>query len=250
MTKVSLEGEMSIAVGLAGAGNLAQRVALARKYAHEAIRLAGRVCELEREYQSGKLSFNDVHQGHEMGSIQTIFMAVASIEAGINEVLADVRTGTSTYRRGVTPEMCAKLAEGRPVERVVVQGQAKIITRAQTICERLQRDCMDLTVTRSMATLIDLRNELTHSSTTNEFYVDGDTSPVAGSYESRFGGLFQYSGLAQDHEPFFTARCLGAGCVRWAVETAYAFSGEFERITHFSLGFMSPAFPHDGTPKK
>lgn len=250
MAEVPLEGEMSIDVGMAGAGNLAERVALAKKYAGEAIRLADTVCELERKYLSEELTFADVHRGHMMGSIQTIFMAVASVEAGINEVLADVRTGNPLYRPGVTPEMCVKLDEGKRVERVAVERQAKIITRAQTICERLKGGCMDSEITKSMAALIDLRNALTHSSTTNEPYVDEDTPPDKDSYEDRFGSLFPHSGLARADQPFFTARCLGAGCVRWAVETAYAFSLEFERVTGFSLGFMKPVFPDDGAPKK
>lgn len=250
MAKVPLEGKMSVDVGTAGAGSVAMRVAFAKKYAAEAIRLADKVCELERKFVDNELDFSDVQHRHEMSSIQTVMMAVASIEAGVKEFLADVRTKNPLYREGISKEMCDKMDAEKRVEDVNAGREAKVIARAQTICKRLAGNRMDPKIVKAMRHLIYLRNELTHSDTSNQPYVDASVPAAAGSYEARLGSLFKHSGLARPDAPFFPVRCLGAGCAQWAVETAYAFSKEFQRVTGFSLGFMKPAFPGKGAPKK
>jgi len=249
MAKVPLEGKMGVDVGAAGAGSVAMRVAFARKYAVEAIRLADKVRELEHKFVANELSFSDVQQRHEMSSIQTVFMAVASIEAGVKEFLADVRTKNPLYRNGISKEMCDKLDAGKPVEEVYVRNQAKVIARAQIICKRLTGTRMRPAIVLAMGQLVYLRNELTHSDTSNQPYVDPAVPAAAGTYEAKLGSLFKHSGLASADAPFFPVRCLGAGCAQWAVETAHAFSEEFDRVTGFSLGFMKPGFT-DGAPNR
>lgn len=250
MAKVPLEGEMSVEVSAAGVGSVAMRVAFAKKYAGEAIRLADNVCELERKFVAKELDYGDVQRSHEMSCIQTILMAVASIEAGVKEFIADVRTKNPLYRAGISKEMCDKMDAGKPVEEVFAGKQAKVIARAQTICKRLTGKRMNAEIVRAMGHLVYLRNELTHSETSNQPYVDASVPPAVGSYEARLGSLFNHSALASADEPFFPVRCLGAGCAQWAVQTAYAFSKEFERVTGFSLGFMKPAFPEGGEPSE
>jgi hypothetical protein len=156
-----------------------------------------------------------------------VIMSVAALEGIVNELFAEA------VKRSRGEGL------GMPVsgERAVVERRWAAMWRrgmskpGYTIADKLQSlvelsDLEPLPTSRGslqhLAALVHLRNRLVHAEPVTQKHAPFRPIAERGELEKLLSGKFEPSTLLPITVPFVWARCLSAGCAKWAVETRVA----------------------------
>jgi hypothetical protein len=203
----------TITVGLTDTASYQSRHYLAPAHLWMALHNARRAEELETELV-GKAHFNIEHQ---TCVIATILGATAFLEALVNELFEDAVewaiSGSKSRLQPLTDQELSSAASywksGGEGDRVIDKYQEALKVTSQPKINMGQRPGQDLKL------LVDTRNKLVH------FKPRWHDPQVQDSMQRAVGSKFSPNALlAGTNNPWFPGKCLGAGCARWACDTA------------------------------
>ncbi|UVH60499.1 hypothetical protein NWF24_14125 [Variovorax paradoxus] len=164
---------------------------------------------------------------HNACAISAVIVAVAFLEATINELFADCAEAPPRER---VQAIASKGLLGRLWAKGIPRTAAYSITEKYEIALELSGSLsMDRGALpyQDVKLLIELRNALIHFEP-ETITGSWDTQPQrAHKSEKRLRGKFDENALAGPGNPFYPDKLLGAGCAAWSVKSAVAFADEF-----------------------
>lgn len=165
-------------------------------------------------------------------SAASVIMAVAGWEARLNSLLhltddATFRAGSKTWR--ALPDEARQHWPALWRDEVNKTRKLQLLDKSR---EALRLAGMEPIKTgegigQAFAILVNLRDALVHSKPALRRHGRNVPQRELDPLEVDVRNRFSPSSLAGEHEPYLWRRCLGAGCARWAVNTAEGYAMEF-----------------------
>ena len=189
-----------------------------------------RLCyEFEQQFlRDGDL--DRVFRTHRSCVLGSVILAVAFLEATINELFVDAASPVSTVFEGLTPERAGALRkswQGEGSQRVEVLAKYHMAFDALGVTPMNN----GAGVWQDVQALVDLRNALVHFEPVTQVTRSAQNPKERHSLESALKGRFLETPLfANTANPFYPDRCLGHGCAAWAVNRSQIFATEFFRL--------------------
>ena len=161
---------------------------------------------------------DDVFFRHSAVSASAVISAVCALEANLNELHLDAEDGNA-QRLGLLHAHAATVV--RLWDTVERQSLLRKYEWFLTIARAPALERGD-SVYRSAADLIALRDALVH------YKPEWSHTPTRNErLEKRLGGKFPLNPMAASGQFFIPYRCLGSGCARWALTSAFNFATAF-----------------------
>jgi hypothetical protein len=158
-------------------------------------------------------------------SLATVMIANSAIEASINELFLESSLVEPGGLFKGMPANASKLLHALWEHRLEWES---VLAKCQVAAAVLGRPPLPTGggATQQLVALIELRNALVHHKPVSVEH--GKSSAQSDDkIERRISPFFAPSNLADATHPFRWNRCLGAGCARWAYNTAVSFQKEF-----------------------
>jgi len=208
---------------------------IAQRLESSAVLFAREATRLEEEFEKNKDSLGD-RKAEYYNRVQeytsgAIIMAVAGIEGMVNEILSE--SSTKINRPSVVPMhnvTSTSLKRWSNLWEHGIPGRGfNALEKCQAALHIADIEPLpdDQGSVQNLKLLIILRNRLVHSEPIvtpfGSHLSQGEKAPL----ERKLLGKFSESSIADPHSPFIWAKCLGAGCARWAVDTSAEFTNDF-----------------------
>lgn len=175
--------------------------------------------------------------------LAAILTASSAVEAIVNELYVEralFPNNTSPWFKGLPDDVARAFADAwrNGVKR------NDIVTKCQIATAIAGKKRIDFGggAAQQMQLLIDHRNALVHHKPVTVGHVT-DPSESADAIERKLHRQFELSRICDASYTFRWHRCLGAGCARWAHETAEAFQRDF--FARLGTDYLKP--PADAT---
>jgi hypothetical protein len=173
----------------------------------------------------------------------TVIMSVAALEGILNEMIsgADDSLSNAGVARSTTQRAIDR-RWARLWQRDVPGRGFNALEKVQILLEIADIDPLptDHGSAQQLFALIRLRNELIHSEPTYEPHVPFGPQSNRGKLEKLLSGKFELSTVLPVTVPFVWARCLSAGCARWAVETEIAVRNDLNKALGVPITISAP----------
>ena len=173
-----------------------------------------------------------------------VVMSVAALEGILNEIFSEATDSfaKSTRRRERSPEADRAEARWAAMWKRGVPGRGyNALDKVQILFELADQDPLpEKGAAQNLRALITLRNELVHSQTIVQPHAPFGPDKDRGSIEKLLASKFEPSRLLPVTVPFVWARCLSAGCARWAVDTRIAVGNEIHGLLGTGISGMAP----------
>lgn len=216
---MSLTGETPVALTPETEEGASEQVAasLYRHHLYAARHMADLACGLEKEHHGTR--DQEIIRRHRAYVIGTVHASAAFLEASINELYLEVQDHAVNGNGGGRRRVLALPAHfWSPVARPPILHKyqlALVVADAEPFDE-------SRAPFRDADGLIALRDALVHGRLEWR-----DQHGRRQNLERRLRAKFAHNALANEGEPEFPDRLLGAGCAQWAVKIAERFSNEF-----------------------
>ena len=160
-------------------------------------------------------------------------MAVAFLEAAINEVFADAKDGHLSYLKpldgSIRQGMRQAIAKRRQLNKSLKQfdpEKHRTLKMCQLALQLAQRKLFDRNTSpyEDVSCLIKLRNRLIHYEPETLSALTLDSHQLETMLKARFDPNALMAGSGN---PYWPDHCLGYGCARWAVRSSLQFTDEF-----------------------
>lgn len=186
-----------------------------------------RTTKLESVLTLGDSTSHDGIREHQACVVTSIMLSVAFLEASINELWADCSEGFDPLRiEGLqNSEVMGALWRKSPLKR------STMLEKYELALELNARPALsrDTSPYQDVKLLIDLRNALVHyePETIFGFNDDYENRGTEHKFKKKLRGKFEPNRLTGAGNPFYPDKVLGAGCARWAIASAVAFTDSF-----------------------
>ena len=168
-----------------------------------------------------------VFRTHRSCVLGSVVLAVAFLEATINELFVDAADPVPSVFEGLIGERAAALRapwQQEGAQRVEVLEKYRMAFDVLRMTPMSSGDG----VWQDVQALIDLRNALVHfepiTQVTRSAQNHKDRHPLESALKGRFPENRLFSETAN---PFYPDRCLGHGCAAWAVDRSQTFATKF-----------------------
>ncbi|MET3457112.1 hypothetical protein [Pseudomonas kilonensis] len=186
-----------------------------------------RAMALEPVLTLGEPASNEGLREHQACVVTSIMLSVAFLEAVINELWADCSEAFdfSRHKDLQNAEVMGALWKRSPLKRSTMLEKFELALELN-MKPALSRDASPY---QDVKLLVELRNALVHyePETIFNFSNDSENTEVEHRFEKRLRGKFEINRLTGPGNPFYPDKVLGAGCARWAITSAVAFTDDF-----------------------
>jgi len=217
--------EVAVAVKLSI--SMSSRHYLSISHLSAAALFSQRAAVLEPVLTLGDSASNEGLREHQACVVTSIMLSVAFLEAAVNELLADCSEGFDPIRMQGLPniEVMATLWRKSPLKRSTMLEKFELALELNSKPALLR----DASPYQDVKLLVDLRNALVHYEPETIFNFSGDDENRGAEhkFEKKLRGRFEPNRLTGPGNPFYPDKVLGAGCARWAIESAVAFADSF-----------------------
>jgi hypothetical protein len=213
-------------------------------YLRSAFYFAGRASAIEQAPPSDIFTRVTAHSSY---ANFAVIAAVSALEASINEWFTDKSDHGSTLRRGPLPLVNRIWEMGIPRT-----ASFQILQKYQVALALMRKPNLNEATEpfQSAKLLIELRNWLIHFEPTMEPVPIAEKLDLLKPHKlsRKLRGRFPLNALAQPHSPFWPYKCMGAGCARWAAESAWSLIEGFHSAMssraadHYEREFLDRAF--------
>lgn len=183
---------------------------------------------LELESSSGCTAIDGIERRkHNAYAVSSVIVSAAFLEATINELFADCSEGLYPERINTLP---AKHLMGRLWKKGIPRTASfSILEKYEIALELNAKSAIDKSVNpyQDVKLLVELRNALIHYEPETIVSCGGNDATKLHKFETRFQGKFERNRLTGVGNPFYPDKLLGAGCAKWAVKAAVAFTDAF-----------------------
>jgi hypothetical protein len=180
---------------------------------------------------------NEQHFEHLALSTSAVIASVAAVEAYLNEVYLDIADGNADQVGRIGPMLDVVVQLWDTAERQSLLRKFEWLFTLAT-SRTIDRGS---SVYQNIVDVVAVRNELVH------YKPEWSHTPTRSErLEKRLKGRFPLNPLSASGQFFIPYRCLGAGCARWSVESAFAFVSWFATdlgVRHSWEGFRSQVIP-------
>src|SRR3546814_369824 len=160
-------------------------------------------------------------------AVSSVIVSTAFLEATINELFSDCADAHSTERIAA---LQTKHLMGRLWEKGIPRTAAyPILDKYEIALELNDKSPIDSGTNpyQDVKLLVELRNALIHYEPETIVGHSGHEVPKLHKFQKRFAGKFDANPLTGAGNPFYPDKILGAGCAKWVVKAAVAFTDEF-----------------------
>lgn len=187
--------------------------------------LAKQCCEIESANHEEHLQSAAI-RANQAAAIGALISSVAFLEATINEVFADCADNTSPH--GHPLPNAALLADmwRQGIPRTASYSVLEKYQIALTLCGK-PNFLTDRRPAQDVDALVFARNYMIHFEPEFVRSTSGSEKVRLQRIQSRLNRRFELNRLAAANQLFFPDRALGAGCAKWALSSALAFTDQF-----------------------
>lgn len=164
---------------------------------------------------------------HNAYAVSAVIVSAAFLEATINEIFSDCSDAHSTDRIASLP---ARALMGRLWKKGIPRTASySILEKYEIALELNGKPAFNAGISpyQDVKLLIELRNALIHYEPETIVSHSEHEATQPHKFEKRLKGKFPINPLTGFGNPFYPGKVLGAGCAKWAVSAAVAFTDEF-----------------------
>lgn len=239
---IQMPGRLAIKPG--AQANMMQRYNLAVRHMIAAALFARHCYKVEEENKGSQLGpfFEEISSY----ASASVILAVAALEAHINEILADVGEESIEIDN---LKLKNSTIPWKEVKRYSALNKCSYFCEIRGVSKKFDKEKDEY---KLVELLIDLRNRLIHyypewheldsSAEQNIQWKKSGRININKEISEKLKGKFRFSPFFKDPSPIFPDRCMSHSCADWAVRSSLDFIKWFANIAGIETPFAKPEF--------